>query len=750
MSLAQRLQMITASEYWSAAGWTMIHFFWLGTLLALFLTLLRPLLRRLQPDLRYIVYLGFFACLAILPAILFPYILNESPASISPTAAPVPPSSTTNTGMAELIAIQPTEAPPSSAAAPSLYDALQSKLSLAASYLPWVYLTGAPLALLILATGVAGANRLRQRSLPLDNPDLLDLFDRLLRELAIARPVTLTLCDRIVAPILVGILRPTVLLPPSALAQLTLEQLEMILLHELAHVRRWDNLVNLLQRLAEGLLFFHPAVWVMSRWVRLERERCCDAAVLRRTNQPVQYVETLASLAIPGVAPRYAAAAMANHQLVARIRTILNLEDRTMLLSRRTLACTAGAFVAAMGLVVAYGQQPPPSTVAGDAIHFTADSDADPNAIQFEGNVQVLLGEKSDEVLLERLSDLRRAYLDVKGAVPPELGSLEEALRQHRDPQGLSAALVKQYLNLSRDAGPKRAWGPEQATGAPDVASAGDNHNAWASLTEDGDAEALELTYQQPVEAAAILIHETYNPGAVSRVSVVGADKKPVTVFSGKDPTLGRDKGVFVVSLPKPMSVSRVTISLDSQRVPGWNEIDAVGLLDVKSGEIRWADSATASSTYAERQPVFPTAVSKKPAGALHDYTTNKRSPEDGIQRLTAENQELRKLIQEQRNAMERQEKMLRDLQKAIESLAPRPGIEFTPRPGATSPGPGSGAYRSLLFPGRGSNRATTPAPGEGSDPAAPMPTRPSNDDVLDSNPLTPDEAAPSQPRELQ
>ena len=70
----------------------------------------------------------------------------------------------------------------------------------------------------------------------------------------------------------------------------------MVLLHELAHVRRWDNLVNLLQRFVESLLFFHPVVWWLSGWVRLERELCCDRLVVERLGQPVAYAEMLVAL----------------------------------------------------------------------------------------------------------------------------------------------------------------------------------------------------------------------------------------------------------------------------------------------------------------------------------------------------------------------------------------------------------------------------------------------------------------------
>ncbi len=106
-----------------------------------------------------------------------------------------------------------------------------------------------------------------------------------------------------------------------------MEQLEMVLLHELAHVRRWDNLVNLLQRFVESLLFFHPVVWWLSGWVRLERELCCDRMVVERTGCARAYAEALRALSGRSQSGRVAAVAMAESNLAARIRRILNIDS---------------------------------------------------------------------------------------------------------------------------------------------------------------------------------------------------------------------------------------------------------------------------------------------------------------------------------------------------------------------------------------------------------------------------------------
>lgn len=148
----------------------------------------------------------------------------------------------------------------------------------------------------------------------------------------------------------------------------------------------------------------------------------------------------------------------------------------------------------------------------------------------------------------------------------------------------------------------KRPWGPEQATGAPDTwPNSGDLTTAWASATPDGQREWLELTYKEAVRPAAVLVYETYNPGAVDRITGYDANGKEVELWSGSDPTpAGSEKGISVIPLHPDFDLTRIRVYLDSQKVAGWNEIDAVGLLDA-SGTTHWAAGATASSTYADQ-----------------------------------------------------------------------------------------------------------------------------------------------------
>src|SRR5204863_9760498 len=101
-------------------------------------------------------------------------------------------------------------------------------------------------------------------------------------------------CDRLDAPAAFGWIRPVVLLPVRALSGLTEDQIEAVIAHELAHIRRLDCFVNLFQIAVETLLFYHPAVWWMSQRVRAERENCCDDEAIAICGDAVNYVRAIA------------------------------------------------------------------------------------------------------------------------------------------------------------------------------------------------------------------------------------------------------------------------------------------------------------------------------------------------------------------------------------------------------------------------------------------------------------------------
>ncbi len=151
-------------------------------------------------------------------------------------------------------------------------------------------------------------------------------LDRLSDLLGVARSVHALTSTRVSVPTVVGWLRPIVLIPASSFTDLTASDLEMILIHELAHVRRHDILVNYLQATAETLLFYHPAVWWISHRIRIEREHCCDDAAVRATGDGVAYARALSEVErMRGRTPVHAMAADGG-AFRSRIRRLVGAE----------------------------------------------------------------------------------------------------------------------------------------------------------------------------------------------------------------------------------------------------------------------------------------------------------------------------------------------------------------------------------------------------------------------------------------
>jgi GWxTD domain-containing protein len=148
-------------------------------------------------------------------------------------------------------------------------------------------------------------------------------LDRLADRMAVARPMLLLESCLTEAPVLIGYLRPAILMPMGLLAGLPPEQVESILLHELAHIRRHDYLVNLLQTIMEGLLFYHPAVWWISSVVRLEREHCCDDLVVATQGDAFGYASALAALEERRTIGGRAVLASTGGSVVERVRRLL-------------------------------------------------------------------------------------------------------------------------------------------------------------------------------------------------------------------------------------------------------------------------------------------------------------------------------------------------------------------------------------------------------------------------------------------
>nr|MBC8289578.1 M56 family metallopeptidase [Planctomycetota bacterium] len=160
-----------------------------------------------------------------------------------------------------------------------------------------LYVAGVVVMLLRLLVSIHGGRRLRAAAEPLNDAQILRQSHSLARQLGLRLTPPVAFCARVSVPVAAGILRPMILLPGSLATGLTAKQFEAILLHEMAHIRRHDLIFNLLQRVVESLLFFHPGVWYVSRRVSIERENCCDDVVVASGWKQTDYAAALISMA---------------------------------------------------------------------------------------------------------------------------------------------------------------------------------------------------------------------------------------------------------------------------------------------------------------------------------------------------------------------------------------------------------------------------------------------------------------------
>jgi hypothetical protein len=293
---------VSSSPLLHAVGWALVHSLWQCAALALALRIGLRLAKSAPATHRYALacatlalMLGTTAATALVAARG-----AEGGAAVARAAAAAAPPApapaaavATGPGAAPLAEVRPRRV----AGAVAGLDAAALRPAVE-RLLPWLvaaWLVGVALLSARLLGAWARVRRLLRVGTAPVPASVERLVRRLARELRIAWPVEVLASAAVRVPSVVGWLRPVILLPMSALTGIAPRHLELLLLHELAHVRRWDYLVNLLQAAAETLLFHHPAAWYVGRRIRAEREHCCDD-VAARFGTVREYIAALATM----------------------------------------------------------------------------------------------------------------------------------------------------------------------------------------------------------------------------------------------------------------------------------------------------------------------------------------------------------------------------------------------------------------------------------------------------------------------
>jgi TonB family protein len=341
-----------------AIGWALLHSLWQGVLLTLLAAVALWWTRRRSAELRYAIAAGTLGLL------LFAF--AGTLAWISTGGDPLPVS-----GTLAIVPIGEGQGPV------GWMVRLRGELGL---WIPWLFLAwilGFSLRLMQVGRSMVWLYGPCLGSLQPPPTEWLTRFEFLRIRSRVQAPVRLGLSDQVDSLVVLGWLKPVVLVPAAAFLALTPEALEALLAHELAHVRRGDFLANVLQTFAEALLFYHPAVWWLSRRIRQEREHCCDDAAVNACGDPILYASALVGLeelrSQPNLIPDLAPAASGGH-LMSRIQRLLRPH------ATHAPAAPLAALIPALLLAVVLGI----TTLAATDAPKAAPAAADPVDVDFK------------------------------------------------------------------------------------------------------------------------------------------------------------------------------------------------------------------------------------------------------------------------------------------------------------------------------------------------------------------------------
>jgi len=326
-------------------AWTLVHFLWQGALLGLLAWGVLALLKTKGPQIRYrVACLFLLSCLAApvgtYQRMTLPVERNQNVAISSSSIRPKPAVS-----KSEPVALS--------------YRILISARSRIRPALPWIlglWIAGVVLLSVRATGGWLWLHRRRKTGRPVLDNHWRNRVEELRRKAGIRRAVRFLECARVSGPLATGILKPIILLPLGFFTHLDPTAAEAVLAHELAHIRRLDVLVNGLQCLIETLLFFHPAVWWISRRVRTEREHCCDDDAVQSCGNALLLAETLAQLSALPDADLSLAPGARGGNILERIQRLLGLNVQPV---RITVPSLSVLVAIALGTVALMAQQEP-------------------------------------------------------------------------------------------------------------------------------------------------------------------------------------------------------------------------------------------------------------------------------------------------------------------------------------------------------------------------------------------------------
>ena len=376
------------SGFTATLGWALVHFLWQGLLVGLAAALALSLLGNARPQVRYAV-----ACAALALCLALPLatVLRGAATPDAPAVSVALDDDTASAGV--------------SVAERLRQPILENTRAWRGQLQPWLpgivalWSLGTGLFALRMALGMAWVARAASPGHGRTHPYWQARLDALAERMELPRRVLLRVVDELDGPVVARIWRPVVIVPAALIARLPADLLEALLAHELAHVRRHDYLVNLIQSAVEALLFYHPVVWWLSRRIRIEREQIADDLAAETLGEPRRLAIALNELAQLRAPTQTLAPAAHGGLLMSRIQRLVR--PRKHALSWKLALPILGLSAACM-TVFAQGNTAPGaswseektqiSVRADQGTHYAVVNENEQDSIQFTGNYDEIKG----------------------------------------------------------------------------------------------------------------------------------------------------------------------------------------------------------------------------------------------------------------------------------------------------------------------------------------------------------------------
>lgn len=320
------------------------------------------------------------------------------------------------------------------------------------------WIIGASVLLLRLIGSWVYVQQLKAEGIRLTESRIQEMFRRIAVKLNIRSTVHLFESVRVSTPVVIGFMKPVVLLPVGLATGLTTKQIEAILAHELAHVKRFDYLVNLIQSLVEVVYFFHPALWWLSSRVRAEREHCCDDVAVQVCGDKLAFARALAEVEAFRQSPALAMAfASKKGMMLQRVKRVLGVTEKPQ---RRMSPNVLVLFVLLVFGVSVYAFQQDGKPKQAKAKNISHTSDGTKIVLDEKGKLSKVVWKKRQlslrevaelQQLKEKIEEGELSLQNIKDgeqkAILTRVTEVENGL--HEGLLGLSGGLAKMNAGLS-------------------------------------------------------------------------------------------------------------------------------------------------------------------------------------------------------------------------------------------------------------------------------------------------------------